>query len=389
MSREGADMSEPIELDLSELAGRTYTCMDGCALCCLCQPELLTDEERRFRQDPALGEGVADRHISPDVSGAALRLRGSHGSCWFLKDKRCRIYNDRPHFCRLFPVNVFVGWRIQLNVNLSCRGIGLPGEDLTALGKGILAAYGDARLGRELTEARNVFSEFVRNTRRAGVSQPFTSLRTAGADLMDELTDPVGISRLLTYAEHGSTKQNASSQDIVRHARRTEAEADIEEAAVISGTELFDLPDLSLLPVYVDDDLDWKIFRLVGNEIVGYHLAEDGGTREFCRVDPSAVELLPMGPDARKAAKDYLSVVNLRDCFMGHAAYLCDMEGYDYSLAQVYTGALASNALDLWWRASFLAGLRGGTGLSVADIKNGVVFFDMDLLDLPTIGAFI
>ncbi len=379
----------PLEVDLSELSGRSYRCIENCALCCLCQPELLPDEEARFRADPRLAEGVTDRHISSEVKGAALKLRGAHGSCWFLAGRRCRIYGDRPHFCRAFPVSVFVGWRVQLNANLSCRGIGLPGERLEDVGKGLLEEYGDSRLRDELKAAGRVFSDFVKNCREAWVAQSFSSLRDAGRALGDELMDGIGLSRVLTYAETGRTAQNSPARDIVKKVRRTEPEADIEERALIDGTELFDLHDLSLLPIYLDENLTWRIFRLVGRKIVGYELAEDGGTKETSSTDPDEVELLPMGAGAKEAMKEYLGTVNSRDCFLGHAAYLCDSENYDYNLAQVYLGALANNALDLWWRASFLAHLKGKDSLGRPEVREGIVFFDMDLLDLPTIGAFI
>ena len=377
------------EIDLSELRGRTYRCIDGCALCCLCQPELLPREEEKFRAEPVLREGVTDRHISPDVRGAAIKLKGAHGSCYFLQDKRCRIYNDRPHFCRAFPVNVFVGWRIQLNANLSCRGIGLPGESLEDIGNDLLNGFGQERLASETATAGRVFSDFIRNCRDAAVSQSFTSLRETGKLLGDELVDPLGLSRLLTYAETGRTAQNSPARDIVKRVRRTDPEANIEERALIDGTELFDLPDLSLLPVYVDEQLTWRIFRLVGKEIVEYALAEDGKIDERSRTDPSNVELITMNGGAKAAMKDYVGTVNSRDCFLGHAAYLCDSENYDFNFAQVYLGALANNALDLWWRSSFLAHLKSKDELGPAEIREGLVFFDMDLLDLPTIGAFI
>jgi len=377
------------EIDLTELLGRTYKCIDTCALCCLCQPELLPDEERHFRASPALSEAVTDQHISKEVRGAAIKLRGAHGACWFLKDRRCRTYEDRPHFCRAFPINVFVGWRIQFNANLSCRGMNLPGEDLEKMGKDILSEYGETKLSEELVSARKVFSDFVKNSRDAWVAQSFSSVRDAGKALGDELVDEVGLGRMMTYGEQGRTAQNAPARDIIRQVRRTESEADIHERALIDGTELFDLPDLSLLPIYIDDELTWRIFRLVDKMIVGYVLSEDGATEEFSRVDPSEVELLPMNQSARSAAKKYMELVNSRDCFLGHAAYLCDSENYDYNFAQVYLGALANNSLDLWWRSSFLAHLNRRTELGESDIKEGVVFFDMDLLDLPTIGAFI
>ena len=378
-----------VETDLSELQGRTYRCIDGCALCCLCQPELLPEEEEKFRTDPVLREGVTDRHISPDVKGAAIKLKGAHGSCHFLRDKRCTVYDDRPHFCRAFPVNVFVGWRVQLNANLSCRGIGLPGERLEDIGKDLLGWFGGERLVSETAAAGKVFSEFIRNCRDAAVSQSFSSLRESGKLLGDELTDELGLSRLLAYAEAGRTAQNLPARDVVRRVRRTEPEADIEGRALIDGTELFDLPDLSLLPIYVDEQLTWRIFKLVGKEIVEYVLSEDGRIDERSRTNPSDVELIPMNLGAKAALKDYMGIVNSRDCFLGHAAYLCDSENYDFNLAQVYLGALANNALDLWWRSSFLAHLKGKDELGPAEIREGTVFFDMDLLDLPTIGAFI
>lgn len=378
-----------LELDLSEAAGRTYKCIDGCALCCLCQPELLPEEEARFRRDPKLAEGVTDKHLSPDVKGAALKLKGAHGACHFLKHRRCEIYDLRPYFCRSFPVNIFVGWRVQVNVNFSCRGVGQPGESLERLGRGILAEHGEEKLRAEQEAAGKVFAEFVRNMRDTGVAQSFSSVREAADALMEDLTDELGLSRVLTYAEHGRTRQNASAADIARLARRAEPEADLESRALIDGTELFDLPDLSLLPIYIDPGLEWKVFRLVDGKIVGYKLDEDGGTEEFSRTDPNDVELLPLDQDGRKALRNYLALVNRRDCFLGHAAYLCDIEGYEYNFAQVYLGALANNSLDLWWRASFLAGLAGKDCLGPDEIKEGIVFFDMDLLDLPTIGAFI
>lgn len=378
-----------VEIDLSEVDGRTYRCIDGCALCCLCQPELLPDEEARFRKKPRLEEGIAERHLSPEVRGAAIKLRGAHGACYFLKDRRCRIYDLRPHFCRSFPINVFVGWRVQVNANLSCRGIGLPGEDLRDIAQAVLAEHGQKKLKEEQDAAGKVFTEFVRNMRNAWVAQSFSSVRGAGKALAEDLVDELGLSRILTYAEHGRTRQNASALDIAKLARRAEPEADVQGRALMDGTELFDLPDLSLLPIYIDEDLGWKIFKLVGKQIVGYQLAEDGSTTEVSRTDPLEVELMPITASGKKAFEEYMGIVNARDCFLGHAAYLCDMEGYEFNFAQAYLGALANNALDLWWRASFLAMLAGKEQLGPAEIREGVVFFDMDLLDLPTIGAFI
>jgi len=384
-----AGQSDTLETDFSEVRGRSYRCIDNCALCCLCQPELLPAEESKFKADPRLKDSVVDSHISPDVTGAAIKLRGQHGACHFLSGRKCTIYGDRPHFCHAFPINIFVGWRIQVNANLSCRGIGLDGESLEQLAKSVLQDYEKQELQKELEGAKAVFGEFVENTRRAKVAQSTASLRDAGSVVIEDLADEVGLSRVLTYAEHGRTRQNTSARDIVKLVRRSEAVSDIEDLAVKDGTELFDLDELSLLPVYVDRRLNWNVYKLQEGTIVGHKLSEDGSVEETSRTEPASVHLMPMTSSGRTTYQDYLRTVNGRDCFLGHAAHLCDMEGYGYNLAQVYLGALANNALDLWWRASFLAKLAGAERLGSQEIMEGVVFFDMDLLDLPTIGAFI
>ena len=378
-----------LEVDLSELEGLTYTCIDGCALCCLCQPELLPDEERLFRGDPTLSDGLADKHISPDVTGAAIKLQGAHGACHFLRQRRCAIYTRRPHYCRAFPISVYASWRIQMNANQSCRGMGLPGEGMTEAGKALLAQYGQSELLDELRGSREVFAEFSNNTRDAKVAQSVPSLRDAAGALMDDLTEELGLSRVLTYAESGGTRQNSSAQDIARRARSAEPEVDVQELGVSIGTELFDLPDLSYLPVYVAEDLTWKIFKLVGDVVVGFVLHEDGRTEEFSRTAPSEVTLMPLTAGGRKAFEEYLRVVNRRDCFVGHAAHLLDLEDYSFNYAQAYLGAIGNAAVDLWWRSSFLARQRGEVTLDQRGVKEGIIFFDMDLLDQPTIGAFL
>jgi len=375
--------------DLSELEGLTYSCVQGCALCCLCQPELLPDEERRFRGNPILSAGIADGHISPDVDGAAIKLQGEHGACHFLRGRRCSIYDRRPYYCRAFPLSIFAGWRIQVNANLSCRGMGLPGDDLRSAGEALLAEHGASRLQEELLESRKVFDEFSRNTRDAKVAQSVQSVRGAAYALLDDLTDALGLSTVLTYAESGNTRQNSSSQDIARRARSYEPEADIEELGLALGTELFDLPQLSYLPVYVDEGLDWRLFKLGPDGITGYVLDEEGGTDESSRTAPDDITLLPLTGPGRRAMEGYLRTVNARDCFVGHAAHLLDLEGYSYNFAQAYIGALAHTAVDLWWRSSFLASLHGAGSLDGKGVAEGIVFFDMDLLDQPTIGAFL
>jgi len=59
------------------------------------------------------------------VPGYALRTKGdAAGSCWFLEDHRCRIYDQRSSACRSFP---FTLHRVPTgNGNLEWRCISLP-----------------------------------------------------------------------------------------------------------------------------------------------------------------------------------------------------------------------------------------------------------------------
>lgn len=377
------------EFDFSELTGRTYTCLDGCALCCLCQPELLPEEKTLFLSDTTLKRAVSERHISPDVRGAALKLQGSHGACILLKNRRCTDYDRRPHYCRAFPVSVFLGWRVQLNANLSCRGMFREGESLERIGEEILGRLGTRRVANELSSSARVFREFERNLRDTKTAQSVESVREAAAVLEEDMTDRLGLSKILTYASHGRTRQNSRADEIARRARMADSDADIDDLGIATGTELFDLTDLSYLPVYVDENLDWTIFRLEGREIIGYRLEEDGTIEELSRTRPDDIELLPMTGEGRMALREYLTLTNRRDCFLGHAAYVSDMDGYEHNFGQVYLGTMAETAIDLWWRASFLARLSGGTSLDRRSVSDGIAFLDMDALDQPTIGAFL
>jgi len=377
------------EFDFSELRGLTYRCLDGCALCCLCQPELLPEEKPLFLSDPELKKAVSDRHISPDVRGAALRLHGSHGACILLKNRRCTNYDRRPHYCRAFPVSIFLGWRVQLNANLSCRGLFQDGESLERLGEEIIGQMGPQRISKERISSARVFEQFKHNLRDTRTAQSFESVREVAAVLGEDMTDRLGLSRILTYASHGRTRPNSKAAEIAKRARTVNPDADIDELGVALGTELFDLTDLSYLPVYVDENLDWTIFRLEGREIIGYRLEEDGAIEELSRTKPDDIELVPMTSEGRKALREYLALTNRRDCFLGHAAYLSDMDGYEHNFGQVYLGTLAETAVDLWWRASFLARLSGGGDLDCRAVRDGAVFLDMDVLDQPTIGAFL
>lgn len=54
--------------------------------------------------EPAPGPEFCDQNGTFYVSGYALRVQDDEaGSCWFLQDGRCRIYDRRFAICRIYP----------------------------------------------------------------------------------------------------------------------------------------------------------------------------------------------------------------------------------------------------------------------------------------------
>ena len=54
--------------------------------------------------EPAPDPEFCDQNGIFYVSGYALRTKGDpEGSCWFLEDKKCKIYDQRMTICRVYP----------------------------------------------------------------------------------------------------------------------------------------------------------------------------------------------------------------------------------------------------------------------------------------------
>jgi Fe-S-cluster containining protein len=70
----------------------------GCSACCHETEMPLTEEDARRLE--ALGHARAA--FSRTLDGA-LTLANVSGACYFLKDGRCSVYDERPAGCRLYP----------------------------------------------------------------------------------------------------------------------------------------------------------------------------------------------------------------------------------------------------------------------------------------------
>jgi hypothetical protein len=105
--------SYPLEL----VAGDIWSMKFRCTLCGACCTKadnnhifrLDQDVERVKTIDPGAYEPAPDPEFCDQngvlyVSGYALRMKhDAAGSCWFLRDGRCRIYDQRFSGCRIYP----------------------------------------------------------------------------------------------------------------------------------------------------------------------------------------------------------------------------------------------------------------------------------------------
>ncbi|MDD1769850.1 MAG: YkgJ family cysteine cluster protein, partial [Methanomassiliicoccales archaeon] len=160
-------------LDLSELSGRKFVCLDNCQLCCLCQPELLEDEERFFKRnfpDRVVSRRTPHRHT-------ALAMKQGGGPCIFLDGGRCAVYQQRPHYCRAFPFHIHLSDRAQVELDLSCRGAwGDEGTEATLFALELVEENRE-RIAKGLEDSHEVYEQFRANCADAGLDHAPSALR--------------------------------------------------------------------------------------------------------------------------------------------------------------------------------------------------------------------
>jgi hypothetical protein len=117
-------------------------------------------------------------------------------------------------------------------------------------------------------------------------------------------------------------------------------------------------------------------------------IGNDGEFHHKGFADADKIKLQPLEDDGKKVLRDYIAVLNGRDSFLGSVYYLMAENGYEDDLSNAYYGSLAPAVLDIMWRASLLDKFFG-TGMGARGIREAIIFYDMDRLDAPTIGAFV
>ena len=368
------------EVDYSEVAGKKAECIDGCGMCCLCQPEVLPQERQFFRKNHP---ECLVRSRGPDQY-LALALKKGRGSCVFLNEcRRCQIYDHRTTYCKQFPYHLYVSDHVKVELDMSCRGLWTgKGVDALSEAKQMVAAADD-RLKQAVKEASAVYREFYENARAAGVMADSSMLRMTVSEHLSDFTDLGFISKILSMAE-------VEAQVSISGAKRGEKYdlKDLNDAARETALESLSTDDPLSMPVYSAEDLSWNVFTVDKNKVEWMTVGDDGEFHHKGFADADEIEIKPLNDEGSKVLAEYLGILNGRDSFLGSVYYLIDANGYEDDLSNAYYGSLATAVLDIMWRAALLDRFFG-TGFGARGIKEAIIFYDMDRLDAPAIGAFV
>lgn len=367
------------EVDYSEVTGRKVECPAECGMCCLCQPEVLPEERAFFRNS----HPQSLVKIDGDIPYFALALKKGRGSCVFLNNRRCTIYDHRTAYCRQYPFHIYAGERIRVELNRSCRGVWYgTGADALDEAKELITKA-DGRIRRALCESQAVYREFYSNCKEAGILSDPSVLRMSVAENVRMFTDPGYLSRIMDMVQI----EPVMSLDGLTPESRIDMEA-LEEAGRDSAMESMSSQDPLSVPVYCDKDWNWNMFFAVDGTIEWMVMDDDGELHHKAFAKAGDIRLAFPDDDGLKVLADYVNTLNARDSFMGSVFSSVDYNGYEDDLANAYYGSLAVTVMDLLWRMSMLDHfMHIGNGADA--VKEAIIFYDMDRLDAPTIGAFV
>lgn len=116
----------------------------NCGICCHLQPpDVDLIEQKRIE-----GKGFKGFLTPADDTGLRWIRRKSNGSCFFLENNQCKIYDVRPAVCRLEPFTIidynYPEKQIELELNFpscnACPGVSTNGlNDINAISEAALA----------------------------------------------------------------------------------------------------------------------------------------------------------------------------------------------------------------------------------------------------------
>lgn len=348
-------------------------------MCCLCQPEVLPEEMEYFE----INHPYALVKARPPNAHVALAQKKGRGSCIFLNNRKCDIYNKRPAFCRQYPFYIYVGEKVSVELDLSCRGA-WDGKDVDAEKEAReLVENARSRISSVYDMSKSIYEEFYANCTEAGVMGDTTDIRSSVAVSLSKFTDMTQLSRILDLSE----SFEAVSVLDVKPDPKTDFEY-LNEAARMAAMGSLSTEDPLSMPVYCDGEWNWNIFMADGDGIEWAVMDDEGEIHHKAFASSFKIPLKPLEEGGRDVLAQYVSLLNRRESFMGSVFNNMDVFGYEDHMSNAYYGTLAVSVLDLVWRASMLDHFME-TGMGAEGMKEAIIFYDMDRLDAPSIGSFV
>lgn len=347
-----------MELDLADLKGLRYRCLEGCGFCCTFTPEVSSEELARLRTRlPKLpvvtNEDDERRHIA---------FQGGCGACTLLQRRACTAYDLRPAHCRYFPFHVHFGREATALVNRSCRGVEADAAATTesAFRADVLGHAKEHDLAAAAQDAAGVFDQFDDNCGEAGVS----------GDAM---------------AEAHAALADLSWPALRRLAAGIGVPFDELWASIL---EPLGFEDVVARPFYLAADLRWMTFEARGDPGKApkeLRVLEMDETGRLATVKELKVPKMDSGLTADQLRRVVAFFVE-RAPFEGQVAWLVDDTDYQMPVADAARLRVLELALEAQWRAQVLWQLGVPQEAMEEEVKR---FLDGAYLDAPTIAGWL
>ena len=162
----------------------------------------------------------------------------------------------------------------------------------------------------------------------------------------------------------------------------------LEEAGRDLAMDSMSSSDPLSVPVYCDKDWNWNMFMAQNGRIEWTVMDDEGDLHHKAFAEAEDIRLKIPDAQGAKVLTDYVNTLNQRDSFLGSVFSMMDQNGYEDDMTNAYFGSMAVTVMDLMWRMSMLDHFMG-TGSGAEGVKEAIIFYDMDRLDAPAIGAFV